>query len=84
MKLFTEALDVREIDSSDWYRFFFSWLVIVFVLLSKMPLSSRNIASLKNMIQDKTNCSSETIKQFLQHFSHSNEMKDNLSRQNIV
>ena len=40
MKLFTEALDVREIDSSDWFRFFFSWLVVVFVLLFKMPLSS--------------------------------------------
>ena len=40
MKLFTEALNVREIDSSDWFRFFFSWLVVVFVLLFKMPLSS--------------------------------------------
>ena len=40
MKLFTEALDVREIDSSDWFRLFFSWLVVVFVLLFKMPLSS--------------------------------------------
>ena len=40
MKLFTEALDVREIDSSNWFRFFFSWLVVVFVLLFKMPLSS--------------------------------------------
>ena len=40
MKLFTEALDVREIDSSDWFRFFFSWLVVIFVLLFKMPLSS--------------------------------------------
>ena len=40
MKLFTEALDVREIDSSDWFRFFFSWLVVVFVLLFKMPLFS--------------------------------------------
>ena len=40
MKLFTEALDVREIDSSDRFRFFFSWLVVVFVLLFKMPLSS--------------------------------------------
>ena len=40
MKLFTEALDAREIDSSDWFRFFFSWLVVVFVLLFKMPLSS--------------------------------------------
>ena len=39
MKLFTEALDVREIDSSDWFRLFFSWLVVVFVLLFKMPLS---------------------------------------------
>ena len=38
--MFTEALDVREIDSSDWFRFFFSWLVVVFVLLFKMPLSS--------------------------------------------
>ena len=36
MKLFTDALDVREIDSSDW----FSWLVVVFVLLFKMLLSS--------------------------------------------
>ena len=40
MKLFTDAFDVREIDSSDWFRFFFSWLVVVFVLLFKMPLSS--------------------------------------------
>ena len=40
MKLFTEALDVREIDSSDQFRFFFSWLVVVFVLLFKIPLSS--------------------------------------------
>ena len=40
LKLFTETLDVREIDSSDWFRFFFSWLVVVFVLLFKMPLSS--------------------------------------------
>ena len=40
MKLFTDALDVKEIDSSDWFRFFFSWLVVVFVLLFKMPLSS--------------------------------------------
>ena len=40
MKLFTDALYVREIDSSDWFRFFFSWLVVVFVLLFKMPLSS--------------------------------------------
>ena len=42
MKLFTDALDVREIDSSDWFRFFFifSWLVVVFVFLFKMPLSS--------------------------------------------
>ena len=40
MKFFTEALDVREIDSSDWFRFFFSWLVVVSVLLFKMPLSS--------------------------------------------
>ena len=40
MKLFTEALDVREVDSADWFRFFFSWLVVVFVLLFKMPLSS--------------------------------------------
>ena len=40
MKLFTEALDVREIDSSDWFRFFFSWLFVVSVLLFKMPLSS--------------------------------------------
>ena len=40
MKLLTEALDVREIDSSDWFRFFFSWLVVVFVLLFKMPLAS--------------------------------------------
>ena len=38
--MFTEALDVREIDSSDWFRFFFSWLVVVFVLLFKMLLSS--------------------------------------------
>ena len=29
LKLFTEALDVREADSSDWFRFFFSWLVVV-------------------------------------------------------
>ena len=40
LKLFTYALDVREIDSSDWFRFFFSWLVVAFVLLFKMPLSS--------------------------------------------
>ena len=40
MKLFTDALDVREIDSSDWFRFYFSWLVVVFVLSFKMPLSS--------------------------------------------
>ena len=40
MKLFTDALDVKEIDSSDWFRFFFSWLVAIFVLLFKMPLSS--------------------------------------------
>ena len=40
MKLFTYAFDVREIDSSDWFRFFFSWLVVVFVLLFKMPLPS--------------------------------------------
>ena len=40
MKLFTDALNVRKIDSSDWFRFFFSWLVVVFVLLFKMPLSS--------------------------------------------
>ena len=40
MKLFTEALDVREIDSSDWFRFIFSWLVVVYNLLFKMPLSS--------------------------------------------
>ena len=40
MKLFSDALDVREIDSSDWFRFFFSWLVVVFVLFFKMPLSS--------------------------------------------
>ena len=40
MKLFTEALDVREVDSSDWFRFFFSCLVVVFVLLFKMPFSS--------------------------------------------
>ena len=40
LKLFTEALYVREIDSSDWFRLFFSWLVVVFVLLFKMPLSS--------------------------------------------
>ena len=41
MKLFTEALDVREIDSSDWFRFFFSWLVVVFNLLfKKTSLSS--------------------------------------------
>ena len=40
MKLFTDALDVREIDSSDWFRFFLSWLVVVFVLLFKVPLSS--------------------------------------------
>ena len=33
LKLSTEALDVREIDSSHW-------LVVVFVLLFKMPLSS--------------------------------------------
>ena len=46
MKLFTDALDVREIDSSDWFRFFFSWLVVVFVLLFKMPLSSRFVNEL--------------------------------------
>ena len=40
MKLFTEALDVREIASSDWFRSFLCWLVVVFVLLFKMPLSS--------------------------------------------
>ena len=40
MKLFTEALDVREIDSSDWFKLFFSCLVVVFVLLFKIPLSS--------------------------------------------
>ena len=40
LKLFTEALNVSEIDSSVWFRFFFSWLVVVFVLLFKMPLSS--------------------------------------------
>ena len=40
MKLFTETLDVREVGSSDWFRFFFSWLVVVFVLLFKMLLSS--------------------------------------------
>ena len=40
MKLFTEALNVRETDSFDWFRSFFSWLVVVFVLLFKMPLSS--------------------------------------------
>ena len=63
--MLTEALDVREIDSSDWFRFFFSGLVVV---LFKMPLSSGfvnellavsiaslNVASLKYMIQDKTN-----------------------------
>ena len=38
MKLFTDAVDVREINSSDWFRFFFSWLVVVFVLLFMMPL----------------------------------------------
>ena len=38
--MFTDALNVREIDSSDWFRFLFSWLVVVFVLLFKMPLSS--------------------------------------------
>ena len=27
--MFTDALDVRKIDSSDWFRFFFSWLVVV-------------------------------------------------------
>ena len=43
LKLFTDALDVREVDSSDWFRFFFSWLVVVFVLLFKMPLSSFNL-----------------------------------------
>ena len=40
MNLFTEALDVREIHSSDWFRFFFSWLVVVYVLLFNIPLSS--------------------------------------------
>ena len=40
MKLFTDVLDVKEIDSSDWFRFFFSWFVVVFVLLFKMPLPS--------------------------------------------
>ena len=42
MKSFTEAFTeaVREIDSSDWFRFFFSRLVVVFVLLFKMPWSS--------------------------------------------
>ena len=40
MKFFTVALDVRQIDSSDWFRFFFSWLVVAFILLFKMPLSS--------------------------------------------
>ena len=40
LRLFTDALDVGEIDSADWFRFFFSWLVVVFVLLFKMPLSS--------------------------------------------
>ena len=38
--MFTEALDIREIDSSDWSWLFFSWLVAVYVLLFKMPLSS--------------------------------------------
>ena len=33
MKLFTEALNVREIDSSDWFRFFFSWLLFLFCCL---------------------------------------------------
>ena len=40
MKLFTDVLDVGEIDSSNWFWFFHSWLVVVFVLLFKMPLSS--------------------------------------------
>ena len=40
MKLFTGALDVREIDSSDWFRFFSAgWLLFLF-LLFKMLLSS--------------------------------------------
>ena len=48
MKLFTEALDVREIDSSDWFRFrfFFSWLVVVFALLFKMTVSSGSVNEL--------------------------------------
>ena len=34
MKLFTEALDVREIDSSDWFRFFSAgWLLFLFCCL---------------------------------------------------
>ena len=40
LKLFTDALVIREIDSSDWFRFFFNQLVVVFVSLFKMPLSS--------------------------------------------
>ena len=40
LELFTDALNVKEIDSSDWFRFFFSWVVVVFALLFKMPLSS--------------------------------------------
>ena len=39
-ELFTDALDVREIDSSVWFRFFYSWLVVVLVFLLKMPLST--------------------------------------------
>ena len=39
-ELFTDALDVREIDSSVWFRFFYSWLAVVLVFLLKMPLSS--------------------------------------------
>ena len=46
MKLFTDALDLREIDSSDWFRFFFSWLVVVFALLFKMPLSPGSVNEL--------------------------------------
>ena len=55
MKLFTEALDVREVDSSDWFRFFFSWLVVVFVLLFKMPLSSgfvNELLAVSNGLED--------------------------------
>ena len=32
--------DIRKADSSDWFMFFFSWLVAVFVLLFEMSLSS--------------------------------------------